>query len=151
MPHYDFKKDLPVAQKTEKEISNMLFEKYGWKTLHMSGSKGYDLYLQKGNSRRLVEVKEDFSCEKTGNVGLEFECRGKPSGIRTTKASHYIYKVHTKDNGIVYLLLRKEILLKMIKNKKFHRVVSGGDKGSNSMNFLFTYDVFRKHAVKLFE
>ena len=34
----------------------------------------------------------------------------------------------------------------MIKEKKYFRIVNGGDEGSNSMNYLFKYSVFKKNS-----
>jgi hypothetical protein len=90
-----------------------------------------------------IEVKEDFTCEKTGNVGMEYSCRGKPSGISVSKAEYYIYKLHTKD-GIVYVMHKTGILKNMIEEKKYFTTVNGGDKGSDSLNYLFKYNQFIK-------
>lgn len=40
-----------------------------------------------------LEVKKDDWAARTGNLALEFECRGKPSGILTTKADFYCFVI----------------------------------------------------------
>lgn len=40
-----------------------------------------------------VEIKHDYKTCETGNIYLEFESRGKPSGIFTTKANWYLFKI----------------------------------------------------------
>lgn len=38
-----------------------------------------------------IEVKRDFKASQTGNVFVEFFCRGKPSGLATTQATHWAF------------------------------------------------------------
>jgi hypothetical protein len=64
----DFKYDLEVGNVAENEFAALL-----------SNSK--------------VEVKYDIMAEHTGNVFVEFESRGKPSGIATTQAHFWVIKV----------------------------------------------------------
>ena len=58
----DFQYDLKFGKEGETEIAKLL-----------------------NNSE--VEVKRDRQTQKTGNVYIEYESRGKPSGIKTTKAN----------------------------------------------------------------
>ncbi len=147
----EFEKDFLVARRTEKEISDMLFRHYGVKTLHVCRNKDYDLRVKNKNGEIYnVEIKEDFTCKKTFNVGLEFECRGKPSGIQTTKATYYIYKIHL-DSGIVYRLIHVDNLRFMIQNKLYKRIVNGGDAGSDSMNYLFPVSEFLRISTPIFQ
>ena len=145
MPNYDFKKDLPVAKQTEKEVAEILKKNYKAVILGFNDDNKYDILTEIEDEEKTFEVKEDFLCEFTGNVGLEFECRGKISGIQTSKADYYLYKLHTK-NGIQYVVQDTSALKEKIKNKEYFRIVNGGDKGSNSMNYLFKYDVFVRDA-----
>jgi hypothetical protein len=38
-----------------------------------------------------IECKRDYRAHNTGNVFVEFESRGKPSGIRRTEAEHWAF------------------------------------------------------------
>ena len=60
----DFKYDLKVGQVAEKELG-VIF-----------------------NGKR-IEVKRDLQAHITGNVYIEYESRGKKSGISTTEAEYY--------------------------------------------------------------
>ena len=60
----DFKYDLEVGQVKEKELAEIL-------------------------QGKTIEVKRDLMTKHTGNVFIEYECRGKPSGIAKTKADFY--------------------------------------------------------------
>ena len=144
MPNYNFRKDLPIAQNTEHEIALLLTNLYGAEILEFSHDNRYDILakMPANIGTFSFEVKEDFTCEKTGNIGLEFECRGKPSGIAVSQADFYIYKMHTPTNGIQIILISTNKLKRMIRENKYFRIVNGGDKDSNSMNYLFKLAVF---------
>ena len=141
MTNYDYSTDKPIADITEKEVADILRATYNAVILEYGHTNAYDIKARVNGKIFTFEVKEDFTCERTGNVGLEFECRGKPSGINVSKADFYIYKVHT-NNGIKVFIFKTIQLKNMIANNMYHRVVNGGDKGSNSMNYLFDYNTF---------
>ena len=61
-PDYDFKLDLPKGEESERTIAFLL-------------------YMNDGD---LIEAKRDFIVSNTGNVAIEYECKGKPSGIAKT-------------------------------------------------------------------
>jgi hypothetical protein len=143
MPFYNYKKDLPVAQETQKEVAALLQKRYNAEILEYDNNTNeYDILALIKGKRHTFEVKEDFTGEKTGNVGLEFECRGKPSGIQVSKADFHIYKLHTMENGIQFVLHTTKGLRRMVSNCEYFRIVNGGDEGSNSMNYLFKYNIF---------
>lgn len=143
MPFYNYKKDLPVAQATQKEVAQLLEKLYSAEILEYDNDTNeYDIRAIIKGKEYTFEVKEDFIGERTGNVGLEFECRGKPSGIQTSKADFHIYKLHTAGNGIQFVLHKTARLREMVNNVEYFLTVNGGDKGSNSMNYLFRYNTF---------
>ena len=151
MPNYNFKKDLPIARETEKEVSDKLKEFYNWKTIAVREDNKYDLLVERCDGRIIkVEVKEDFTCRKTGNVGLEFECRGKASGIAVTQATHYVYKIHRPDE-IIFRVSTTKLLRKAIANEAYWKIVVGGDEGSNSKNYLFYYLDFCDYSEEIFK
>lgn len=149
MGNYDFKRDLAVAKNTEKRVALILEHKFEYKVTEYNKDNKYDLVVETKNEDTVtIEVKEDFMCKFTGNVALEFECRGKLSGINVSEADYYIYVIHTK-SGIEYWSLKIKTLKEMIEKEKYFRIVNGGDKGSNTMNYLFKYNVFVKNGFRL--
>jgi hypothetical protein len=96
-----------------------------------------------------IEIKEDFSCERTGNVGVEVESWGRPSGLSVSKADFYLYKVHQPDGTKRVYIIRTEKLKKMIEDELYHRIVVGGDPGSNSKNYLFKLKVIMDNFTHL--
>jgi hypothetical protein len=147
--NYDFKKDLPVARQTEEEVAELLRSIYKAKIEDFCISSQYDIKAIIEGQIYTFEVKEDFYCERTGNVALEFACRGRPSGIQTSKSSHYIYKIHAPSGAIEFYSYKTSILKSMIREHLYFRIVNGGDPHSNSMNYLFKYETFIKKGKLL--
>ena len=58
--------------------------------------------LRKGNDNFTVEVKLDKAAHRTGNFFIEYESRGKDSGLKTTIADYYA--LMTADQNFVLLV-----------------------------------------------
>jgi hypothetical protein len=153
-----FKKDLNVAKETELNVTQRLvkaLENKGF-TAEYTFNDDYKfdvkLTLYKDGifyKSVTIEIKEDFRCYETGNVGLEFECRGKPSGISTSQADWYIYVIHIPTHSVIHRLMKTDTLKEMIKNKDYFRIVNGGGDG-NSKNYLFKLQKFIDNSIDAF-
>jgi hypothetical protein len=149
MGHYDFKKDHKIAVKTEQFIADLIMKanKGKIKSIQINDDNRYDLgILTLGGEFIKVEIKEDFTCQETGNVGVEFECRGKASGIAVSQADLYCYRIHEPNGDISIRLIETKALKNLIRQSKYHRIVTGGDEGSNSKNYLFKLSVFKDNS-----
>jgi hypothetical protein len=148
--HYSFQKDHPIAERCEQAVATRLEALFEVKLLSRNNDNRYDLLFECPDGTHLtVEVKQDFSCERTGNVGVEYECRGKPSGIAVSQATHYAYVVHRPDGECHLYMAPTKVLKKLIEEKRYFRTVTGGDPGSNSKNYLFKLDVFTRSFTDL--
>jgi hypothetical protein len=148
MAHYDFYSDLAVAEKTESEIGRYLESNYKIKVLEYNNDKRYDLLVRNHRSEVpfRIEIKEDFMSHSTGNIAIEFESRGKASGISVTESEIYIYKVVYPDGQYDLISAMVDDIKKAIAERKYFRVVSGGDKGSNTKMYLFKRNVFSEFS-----
>jgi len=72
----DFKYDLEVGNVKEKELANIL-------------------------ENKKIEIKYDLKSNITGNVFIEYESRGKPSGLSTTQSDYYAFIL---GNGIIIII-----------------------------------------------
>ena len=76
-----------------------------------------------------IECKRDFKAHKTGRVFVEFECRGKPSGISTSEAEYWVYIYGPDETDLRAILLStfllREKVRSLIADKK---VITGGDQ-----------------------
>ena len=108
------------------------------------------LFSHKLGKNIQIEMKEDFMAWKTGNTVVEYECRGKPSGIKTTRASYFVYSILDKDgNPDKHYLIPKKKLDWMIENRMYKDKVTGGDVGSNTKMYRFKLDIFAKNSWEL--
>jgi hypothetical protein len=131
-----FISDLKLGQKYEQKLLELLpydsfTHKVGYskkKDITLDGfNKNYDLTITKDDITTKYEVKSDRRAINTLNLALEFECRGKPSGIMTTEADIYAYFIIKPDDLFDLYLIPVEDLKKLIEEKKYKRLVNGGD------------------------
>ena len=77
-------------------------------------------------SRLDYELKTDRLAHKTGNVYVEYESRGKESGIIASKSNLWIFKiVDKKDKHLFSIEIRLDRLRKLVYNK--YLTTLGGD------------------------
>ena len=72
------------------------------------------------------ELKTDRMAHKTGNVYVEFQSRGRDSGIRTSKSDTWIFKIVSKGDRHLFSIHIPLTRLKKLVSKDY-RVVLGGD------------------------
>ncbi len=78
-------------------------------------------------SRENYELKTDRLAYKTGNAFIEFRSRNKVSGVVTSKADIWIFKIVDKNDKHLFSI---EIPLDRLREKVYnstYRIVSGGD------------------------
>jgi len=97
----DFSHDLEIGQIGEKALGNIL-------------------------ENKKVEVKTDFIAQRTGNVFVEYESRGKPSGIAKSQADYWCFVL--SNHQIVLITSEK---LKEIARKHLGKSVLGGDNNTS--------------------
>ncbi len=82
-------------------------------------------------SNSKIEVKSDRKTEETGNVYIEYESRGKPSGIRTTQAEFWVYKISENQAIVISTNELKRKLNVLVKAGKARMGVRGGDNNTS--------------------
>ncbi len=144
--HYNFKRDLQDGQLAEREAIERLQVHFPEiSDFKQSTTKGYDIEAILDGQRITFEVKNDLMAHKTGNVAIEYECRGQSSGLATSTADYWIYKF---DNTF---FLFKTVLLRqyLFEDKLYFREVTGGDPGSYTKMYLVKVVEFRKWGMEL--
>ena len=100
----DFDKDLKYGQDRENRIVSILDAK-----------------------KTKVEVKTERDWWfKTGNIAIEVECNGKPSGIMATKADYWIHILADGDKDYCRLIFDTKTIKKLTK-KYIGTLKNGGD------------------------
>lgn len=91
------------------------------------------------------EVKRDFGVAKSGNVFVEYQSRGKSSGISTTEADYYVFLFgddwYEDEIGIIVKTSRLKRIFNSIKY-----TVNGGD-GKSSKGKLIPIKRFLRKEV----
>jgi hypothetical protein len=108
------------------------------------GEQGFDFDIvdgagQEGAVQTLLtapdkcELKSDYTVSETQNVAIEFECRGKPSGISATEASHWALRLSgaTYRGDVIVILDTRR--LRYIAENHSCRITDGGDGGVAKM------------------
>jgi hypothetical protein len=94
------------------------------------GKEGEDEIAKLLNDYK-VEVKRDRQTKQTGNVYIEYQSRGKPSGIKTTKANKWAYILQDGCILIVDTELLKKALRYLIKARLCVKDMPGGDNNTS--------------------
>jgi len=87
----------------------------------------YENEFQKIVESKQLEINTDKICQRTGNVFVEFESRGKDSGLATTTAVYWVYCLWSevrKEQTYVFIPTRR--LKKLIKQGNY-KEMRGGD------------------------
>lgn len=106
----------------------------------MAPNNKFDLDLKFGEAgeewlklladERRLEVKRDRMWAKTGNIFIEFECSGKPSGLFVTEADYFAYILYRDNINVAVYIWKTDLLRaavqKWIEDNKY-KVVTGGD------------------------
>lgn len=81
-----------------------------------------------------VELKTDYLALETGNVAVEFRCRGKASGISVSIADYHVFELHDGDRTLSYIVVATDEL-KHIARKFYElgRTAKGGDDRLSEM------------------
>ena len=93
-------------------------------TKDLSYGKKHEKLVMK--SMENFELKTDRMAHKTGNVYVEFQSRGKDSGIRTSKSDTWIFKIVSKGDRHLFSIQIPLTRLKKLVSTDY-RIVSGGD------------------------
>lgn len=157
MAEYAFKADVVEGEAGEEFIIEYLCK--GWKGTLLEQKRDYTwdfkLEFTEGNVQTF-ELKTDVYCipgreingkkvkgKDTGNIFIEFSCRGKHSGIKVTQADWFVY--YFKYLGELWLIKVDD--LKDLIEKNDFRIGIGGDPGSNSSGYLIPKKKFRSHFL----
>ena len=122
--NYNFDKDLKDGKKGEQVIRHLVESVMGLKYIKDNDTNAFDLLFQgNGEDPTTFEVKtdlweQDWGKGGSGNMAIEYKCRGKPSGISVTKATYFVYYlVNVSDKQIWIIEVDK--LRDLILSEKF--------------------------------
>ena len=124
--------------------------------------KKFDLDLEYGTVRedkvavmlqdKKIEVKSERDMwMKTGNIAIEYESWGKPSGIRATEADYWFHNLCVGDNEYCTLVFKTEVLRTIVNKLDKFKTVSGGDNNASKMFLINLQKLFSSDVIKAFK
>lgn len=144
MANLNFKKDLLLGNEGEDVLRDFLNTK-GCEPISKNDDRRYDLKMLKKGVETTYEIKTDFKCAPlfdTGNIFIEFECRGKESGIMVTEADWFV--TYFKYLNEIWFIKSKK-LIQLINDNNFPTFSDAGDLNSNTKGYLINRKKFKKY------
>lgn len=146
MAHYNFVKDLNEGKAGEAVFFQALKTLYNAEFVSDNNTNSHDMILHFpeatpfGVNDVSFEVKTDVYKRDTGNMFVEFECRGKPSGIVVSQAEWFVTNFkHLKEMWCIPTHELKALL----ETNHFYQTENSGDIGSRTRGYLVPRKSFR--------
>lgn len=119
--------DLNYGQVREKQVADMLQDKK-------------------------IEVKSERDMwQRTGNIAVEYESYGKPSGIKATESDYWFHNLCIGDETYATLVFRTDVLRSIIDSLDYTKTVRGGDHNASAMYLLNIQKLFSSDVIKAFK
>lgn len=124
--------------------------------------KKFDLDLAYGKVReqRIADMLTDKKIEvkserdmwvRTGNICIEFESYGKPSGIAVTEADYWFHNLCIGSETFATLVFDVPSLKRIIDNLDYKKTVSGGDHNASRLYLLNIQKLFSSDVIKAYK
>ena len=124
--------------------------------------KKFDIDLEYGKVRekqvadmlqdKKIEVKSERDVwQKTGNIAIEYESYGKPSGINATESDYWFHNLCIGEDTFATIVFDTNSLKRIINNLDYKRSVSGGDNNASRMYLLNLQKLFSSDVIKAFK
>ena len=95
------------------------------------------------NKNKRIEVKSERSWwEKTGNIAVEYECNGNPSGIYKTESDYWFHTLEKKEGEFCSLVFPVPVLKKLVDKYKSTKTKQIGDGGKSKCVLLPLRELF---------
>ena len=142
MGQYNFEKDIEFGESGESVVRKFL-ELHGMKFESDNKDSKYDLkmFYPLTNKPYTYEIKTD-EYPDTGNLAVEFECRGKKSGIEVTEADYFL--TYFIKLGEIWNI-KTEKLKRILQRLNFRKTNNSGDTGSGTRLYLVKKEEVKKY------
>ena len=120
----------------------------------------FDLDLQYGQLReqqvhdmfhnKKIEIKTERDWwKKTGNIAIEYECNGKPSGIDKTESDFWIHILSNGTSNYCKLVFEVSKLKRIVEKYKSTHSKMIGDRGASHCVLIPLEELFMKENVEI--
>ena len=121
----------------------------------MAGNKKFDIDLKYVQIREnkvremfskcQIEVKSERSWwKRTGNIAIEYEYRGKPSGIYATTSDYWFHRLEGDRDEFCTLVFKTSILKGIVDKYKDKLTKNVGDNKASKCVLIPIKDIFNK-------
>ena len=144
MANLDFRTDLKLGNDGEETIIKYLMSK-GCLYVDSNDDNRYDRKMIVKGVETTYEIKTDVKCAPlfdTGNIFIEYESRGKASGIVVTEADWFVtYFKYLNEAWFI----KSDKLKQLINENDFPTFKDAGDIGSATHGYLIKRKDFKQH------
>jgi|TARA_R110000787_G_scaffold229583_1_gene337133 hypothetical protein len=103
-------------------------------------------------TNKKIEVKSEKDMwQKTGNICIEYESWGKPSGIKATEADYWFHNLCVGNNEFCTLVFKTDVLRTIVDKLDTFKTVSGGDHKASRMFLVNLQKLFSSDVIKAFK
>jgi len=124
--------------------------------------KKFDIDIEYGTIReekiaemltnKKIEVKSEKDLwQKSGNICIEYESWGKPSGIRATESDYWFHNLCVGENEFCTLVFKTDVLRTIVDKLDTFKTVSGGDHKASRMFLVNLQKLFSSDVIKAFK
>ena len=110
-----------------------------------------DKVLQMLENKKIEVKTERGMWTTTGNIAIEFESYGKPSGINATESDYWFHNLAINDEVYCTLVFDTKTLRKIVQKLDNHRVVKGGDNWASKMYLVNISKLFSTDTLKIYK
>lgn len=142
-------------------MANINLEETGLKPTKIDRKK-FDIDLAYGHlhedriidmlQNKKIEVKTERDMwSRTGNIAIEYQSYGKPSGVNATEADYWFHNLAIADDVYCTLVFSVDNLKKIVHGLDYHKSVSGGDNNASRMFLVNLSKLFSTDTLKLYK
>ena len=124
--------------------------------------KKFDIDLEYGKVReqlvadmlqdKKIEVKSERDIwQRTGNICIEYESYGKPSGIAATESDYWFHNLCIGEDIFATIVFDTKSLKRISDNLDYKKSVSGGDNNASRLYLLNLQKLFSSDVIKAFK
>ena len=111
------------------------------------GEKWEDFVVDKLKTAEVKTEKDKW--KKTGNIAIEYECNGKPSGIDKTESDFWIHILSNGSGNYCKLVFDVSMLKRIVEKYKPTHSRMIGDRGVSNCVLIPLEELFMKENVEL--
>ena len=125
-------------------------------------NKKFDIQLRQGQmleeqlkqffTGQSIEVKSERGrWMETGNICIEYESWGKPSGIKATESDYWFHNLCVGDKEFCTIVFDTNMLRIIVNQLDSFKTVTGGDHNASKMYLVSLQKLFSDDVIKAFK